>query len=56
MKKPQLTLRFFHGGDDCRIFELKKALKFSELDKIISKLRKIYREHPEWFDLPNSIY
>jgi hypothetical protein len=41
----------FSGGDDARNFEPKTWLKFKDLDKSIQKLRKIYRDKPEWFEV-----
>lgn len=41
------------GGGDCRNFEPIGRLSFSNLDKSIQKLRRIYREEPEWFEIPN---
>jgi len=40
------------GGDDVRNFEPKKWLKFEDIDKSIQELRRIYKAHPEWFEVP----
>ena len=40
------------GGDDARNFEPKARIKFEDLDKIIQKLRAIYKVHPEWLEVP----
>jgi hypothetical protein len=42
-----------NGGGDVPKFEPQKRLNFSNLDKSIQKLRKIYREKPEWFEIPD---
>ncbi len=44
------------GGDDAQNFEPKLRLKFEDLDKSIQKLRAIYKEHPEWFEVPKTLY
>jgi len=40
------------GGGDVRNFEPIRRLDFSNLDKSIWQLRKIYREKPEWYEIP----
>jgi hypothetical protein len=42
------------GGGDWHNFEPKYGLAFSYLDKIIPKLRAMYKEHPEWFEVPSQ--
>ncbi|MDZ4243766.1 MAG: hypothetical protein U1C57_01540 [Candidatus Doudnabacteria bacterium] len=29
-----------------------KRLKFKDIDKNIQELRKMHKEHPEWFEVP----
>ena len=43
---------FLSGGKDLRNFEVRKWLKFKDIDKSIQKLRAIYKVHPEWFEIP----
>lgn len=38
-------------GDGWRNFELASRLSFTKLDRSIQKLRRIYREKPEWFEI-----
>jgi len=40
-------------GGDVRKFEPVKRLNIRNLDLIIRKLRLIYRENPEYFDVPS---
>ena len=40
------------GGDDARNFEPKKWLKFKDLDKSIRELRAMFKQHPQWFEVP----
>ena len=40
-------------GDDCRNFEPIGRLSHSNVDKIIRKLRQIYQEKPDLFEIPN---
>lgn len=40
-------------GEDVPKLEPTRRLNFSNLDKSIQKLRKIYREKPEWFEVPD---
>ena len=40
------------GGDDVPKLEPKGRLNFWTLDKSIQKLRKMHKEHPEWFETP----
>ena len=40
------------GGDDVPKFEPKKWLKFRDIDKSIQELRRIYKAHPAWFEVP----
>lgn len=51
-EKPLQVLTSLISGDDARNFEPKVRLKFENLDKSIQKLRAIYKEHPEWFEVP----
>jgi hypothetical protein len=39
-------------GDDVPKFEPKKWLKFKDIDKSITELRKMFKVHPEWFETP----
>ncbi len=39
-------------GDDCRNFEPKVRLSYGNVDRIIRKLRGIYQETPDLFDVP----
>jgi len=41
-----------HCGGDFRKFESMRRLNFNNLDRSIQKLRRIYRENPEWFEIP----
>ena len=46
---------FIYGGDDVPKLEPKTAfrrLTFWTLDPSIKKLRHIYKEYPEWFEVP----
>ncbi|PIR87612.1 MAG: hypothetical protein COU10_03680 [Candidatus Harrisonbacteria bacterium CG10_big_fil_rev_8_21_14_0_10_45_28] len=43
----------FICGDDVRKFEPIKRLNIRNLDLIIRGLRLIYKENPEYFDVPN---
>jgi hypothetical protein len=47
-----ISLNVKLGGDDVPKFEPIRRLNLSNLDKSIQKLRKIYREKPEWFEIP----
>jgi len=54
-----LATRLFHpvqscqsGGNDVRKFEPKVRLKFKDIDESIQELRRIYKVHPEWFEVP----
>ena len=40
------------GGDDVRNFELIGRLNYGNIDKIIRKLRRIYQEKPDLFEVP----
>ncbi|OHA57510.1 MAG: hypothetical protein A2114_00080 [Candidatus Vogelbacteria bacterium GWA1_51_14] len=40
------------GGDDARKFEPKAWLKFKDLDKSIRELRAMFKQHPQWFEVP----
>jgi len=40
------------GGDDCRNFEPKVQLNYSNVDKIVRDLRRIYKENLTLFDVP----
>ena len=40
------------GGGDVPMFEPKKWLKFKDIDKSIQELRRIFKVHPEWFEVP----
>jgi len=46
------TRKYQSGGDDVRKFEPRKWLKFKDIDKSIQELRRIYKVHPEWFEIP----
>ena len=39
-------------GDDIPKFEPKTWLKFRDLDKSIRELRAMFKQHPEWFEVP----
>jgi len=41
-----------HCGDDVPKFEPVKLFNIRNINPIIQKLRKIYRQNPEWFDIP----
>jgi hypothetical protein len=41
------------GGDGWHNFELAKRLNFVVIDKSIQRLRKIYKDKPEWFEIPD---
>jgi hypothetical protein len=43
---------FTHCGDDCRNFEQIGRFNYSNVDRIIRKLRRIYQEKPDLFDIP----
>ena len=45
-------LRHSEGGDDARNFEPKTWLKFKDLDKSIHELRAMFKQHPQWFEVP----
>ncbi len=34
------------------MFEPKTWLKFEDIDKSIQELRRIFKVHPEWFEVP----
>lgn len=55
--KPQAvqksTFVVYNGGDDVPKFEPKKWLKFKDIDKSITELRKTFKVHPEWFETPH---
>ena len=40
------------GGDDVRKFEPKTWLKFKDIDESIRELRAIFKQHPQWFEVP----
>jgi len=40
------------GGGDVRKFEPKTWLKFKDLDKSIRELRAMFKQHPQWFEVP----
>ena len=40
------------GGDDARQFEPKTWLKFKDIDKSIRELRAMFKQHPQWFEVP----
>ena len=42
----------FLRGDDVPKFEPKRWLKFKDIDKSITELRKMFKVHPEWFETP----
>jgi hypothetical protein len=42
-----------YGGGDVPMFEPVRQLNFNNLDKSRQKLKKIYREKLEWFDIPD---
>jgi hypothetical protein len=46
------TISKIVGGNSWRDFELARRPSFAVIDKSIQKLRKIYREKPEWFEIP----
>ena len=39
-------------GGDVPMFEPKRWFKFEDIDKSIQELRRIFKEHPEWFEVP----
>jgi len=41
-------------GHDVPKLELKRWLKFRDIDKSIQELRRIFKVHPEWFETPKS--
>lgn len=47
-----MTISKTTGGDDLRKFEPKRRLNLWILDTSIQKLRKMHKEHPEWFETP----
>jgi hypothetical protein len=47
------SLLFFVCGGDVRKFELVERLNIRSLDLIIRKLRLIYKEKPECFEVPS---
>ncbi len=40
------------GGDGWRNFEQRERFSYSNVDKIIRKLRRIYQERPDLFEIP----
>jgi len=40
------------GGGDVPMFEPKTWLKFKDIDKSIRELRAMFKQHPEWFEVP----
>jgi|GEM_PF-2647892 len=46
------ALMFCGCGDDVRKFEPKVWLKFKDLDKSIRELRAMFKQHPQWFEVP----
>ena len=47
-----ISLKVQIGGDDARNFEPKGRLKFEDLDKSIRELRAMFKQHPQWFEVP----
>lgn len=48
--------KFLHCGDGWRNFEpmiSRKTANFTRIDKIIRELRRIYKENPAYFEVPN---
>ena len=43
---------FLLCGHDVRNFELRKWLKFKDIDKSICELRAMFKQRPEWFEVP----
>jgi hypothetical protein len=40
------------SGGDVRKFEPKTWLKFKDVDKSIRELRAMFKQHPQWFEVP----
>jgi len=40
------------GGDDARNFEPKAWLKFKDIDESMRELRVMFKQHPQWFEVP----
>lgn len=42
------------GGDDVPKFEPIGQLNFAIVDKSITELRKMFKIHPKWFEIPKT--
>ena len=40
------------SGDDARNFEPKVLLKLKDLDESIRELMAMFKQHPQWFEVP----
>lgn len=50
--KKRPVIRTFKCGDDVPKLEPVRTLSFHRVDKIISNLKRIYKENPAYFDIP----
>ena len=46
------SVRSSLGGDGARKFEPKTWPKFKDIDESIRELRAMFKQHPQWFEVP----